>query len=802
MSRKYKKNGVEVTTALDKTKKYKYDSTGDLVESTGTPGANEIVMSGSKSNLRRMADMERNIAILATTLTTTDDGVTDSSSGSFASNVNKKTRFKKEVRMDTALNMQATIDMNGDKITDLGTPTAGTDAAHKTYVDSAETDAIATAESKDVTRAATASTDATTKADAAELAAITSAETKDAVRATAANAYADAAVAVLTSGASAAFDTLVEIKTAMDTGDTTLTDSIAALNHDTLSGFVANEHIDWTVTGNTVHADNYTDTTYAIADGQLSQVSFTTADNSKLDAIADLANNYSHPGYDGDDFTIDTLALTGATIVSDIDINVTTDTSGHVTDANGTVSTRELTLADLGYTGATDANKITNNSSLTNGAGYITSYTDTTYIDSDFNHDSLTGFVAAEHLVYTGGTNVTVSGTGVIASTDTNTTYVNSDWHHDSLTGYAANEHLVYTGGTNVTVSGVGVISSTDTNTETTTTLSHNGSTKTLTYVDEVGNSTDINLTAYVDDTNLARLTSGTLNSSTGIATFTRDDASTFTIDFSALFDDVDTTYTAGTNVSISAGNVISSTDTNTQRSVSDSVTSTSSTVGASSAAAKAAYDRSWPNTTYSVGDGGLTTKNFTTALKDKLDGIEAGADHVDTANVSSAGALMKTGGTMSGNIAMGGNDITGAGTFYGVATTAQYADLAERYAADATYEEGTVVMFGGEAEVTSATGYGSTKIAGVVSTKPAYGMNSEAGNSETHPYIALQGRVPVKVIGPVSKGDILVASELSGVATVWLDTDTDPRMTAYIGIAIEDKALDTAGYVEVKVGK
>ena len=65
---------------------------------------------------------------------------------------------------------------------------------------------------------------------------------------------------------------------------------------------------------------------------------------------------YSHPTFDGDDFSVDTGALTGATVVSDIDINVTTDGNGHVTDANGSVATRTLTLANLGYTGATDAN--------------------------------------------------------------------------------------------------------------------------------------------------------------------------------------------------------------------------------------------------------------------------------------------------------------------------------------------------------------------------------------------------------------------------------------------------------------
>ena len=89
------------------------------------------------------------------------------------------------------------------------------------------------------------------------------------------------------------------------------------------------------------------------------------------------ANNYTHPTHAGDDISVDTGALSGATVISDLDFNITTDTNGHVTDANGTVSTRNLTLGDLGFTGASNANYITNNNQLTNGAGYITSYTDT-----------------------------------------------------------------------------------------------------------------------------------------------------------------------------------------------------------------------------------------------------------------------------------------------------------------------------------------------------------------------------------------------------------------------------------------
>ena len=174
-------------------------------------------------------------------------------------------------------------------------------------------------------------------------------------------------------------------------------------------------------------------------------------------------------------------------------------------------------------------------------------------------------------------------------------------------------------------------------------------------------------------------------------------------------------------------------------------------------------------------------------------------ANFSTTVTNSIATKLALAGGTMSGDINMGGNDVTNAGTFHGVSTTAKYADLAERYAADAPYSEGTVVVFGGEAEVTACTGFAQRGIAGVVSTKPAVMMNSEAGNSQTHPYIALQGRVPVKVTGDVKKGDILVASDVAGTATAWDNENADPRMTAYVGIAIAD-SVD--GFVEVKVGK
>tara|TARA_B100000886_G_C20421612_1_gene491865 strand:+ start:96 stop:1079 length:984 start_codon:yes stop_codon:yes gene_type:complete len=171
------------------------------------------------------------------------------------------------------------------------------------------------------------------------------------------------------------------------------------------------------------------------------------------------------------------------------------------------------------------------------------------------------------------------------------------------------------------------------------------------------------------------------------------------------------------------------------------------------------------------------------------------------TMTTNLAGKVAKAGDTMSGDLNMGGNDITNAGTFNGVATSAQYADLAERYEADAEYDEGTVMMFGGDKEVTAAEGYGAPKMAGVVSMKPAYLMNEGAGSDATHPAIALQGRVPVKAMGKVEKGDIMVASDHKGMAVAWKE-DADPRCTAYIGIAIKDKIEEGEGMVEIKVGK
>jgi hypothetical protein len=137
------------------------------------------------------------------------------------------------------------------------------------------------------------------------------------------------------------------------------------------------------------------------------------------------------------------------------------------------------------------------------------------------------------------------------------------------------------------------------------------------------------------------------------------------------------------------------------------------------------------------------------------------------------------------------------ATTFRGTATESYYADLAENYLADAEYAPGTVIEFGGEAEVTQSTTHGTHRVAGVVSTNPAHLMNSQC-EGDNVVAVALQGRVPCNVIGKVAKGDMLVASNVPGYAIV----NNTPAVGSVIGKALGDKLDGERGTVEVVVGK
>jgi hypothetical protein len=120
---------------------------------------------------------------------------------------------------------------------------------------------------------------------------------------------------------------------------------------------------------------------------------------------------------------------------------------------------------------------------------------------------------------------------------------------------------------------------------------------------------------------------------------------------------------------------------------------------------------------------------------------------------------------------------------------------LAEKYAADAEYEPGTVLCFGGSAEVTVCDHDADRKVAGVVTTNPAYMMN-DAIDAEHSAAIALQGRVPCKVVGPVALGDMLVSAG-AGRARA----EANPAVGSVIGKALATHA-DGEGVIEVAVGR
>ena len=139
------------------------------------------------------------------------------------------------------------------------------------------------------------------------------------------------------------------------------------------------------------------------------------------------------------------------------------------------------------------------------------------------------------------------------------------------------------------------------------------------------------------------------------------------------------------------------------------------------------------------------------------------------------------------------------AGTITATATQAQYADLAENYLGDADYEPGTVLILGGSAEVTQSTSKNSPAIAGVVTTNPAHLMN-EGLEGDHVVAVALRGRIPCKVKGPIRKGDVLIASATPGLAEAAPFKGYQTPAVCVIGKAISEHLQITEGVVEILV--
>ena len=224
---------------------------------------------------------------------------------------------------------------------------------------------------------------------------------------------------------------------------------------------------------------------------------------------------------------------------------------------------------------------------------------------------------------------------------------------------------------------------------------------------------------------------------------------------------------------------------------------------------------------------GNISSTTVTTSANINASGNIIASGNIRAANFVTTGTVSAASAVFSGNVAFTGNvafptgatvDLTaisqsivpvanltynlGSTTswwnnIYGTAVHAQYADLAERFEADSEYAPGTVVELGGSAEITAVGVDLSEDVFGVISTNAAYLMNSGAGSNTTHPPVAVQGRVPVRVTGTIHKGDRLVSAG-NGVARAGKRSE----ITAWnvIGRALENKTTPGLGVVEAVV--
>lgn len=189
-----------------------------------------------------------------------------------------------------------------------------------------------------------------------------------------------------------------------------------------------------------------------------------------------------------------------------------------------------------------------------------------------------------------------------------------------------------------------------------------------------------------------------------------------------------------------------------------------------------------------------LDTNTYLTAEADTLSSVAGRGASTATQCTFSGGVITtdlsagasSTAGTITGNWSLSS----------GSKLQSTYADLAEYYSSDVDYEPGTVLIFGGEQEVTVSNKFEDKKLAGVVTTNPAYVLNNSL--TTTRVCIALQGRVPVKVVGKIEKGDMITTSNTEGYAT----KSEDHIVGTIIGKALQNKDTLEPGVIEVAVGR
>jgi hypothetical protein len=205
----------------------------------------------------------------------------------------------------------------------------------------------------------------------------------------------------------------------------------------------------------------------------------------------------------------------------------------------------------------------------------------------------------------------------------------------------------------------------------------------------------------------------------------------------------------------------------------------------------------------------GVSVTKFVNGTSEGNVGESGGNINFNVAGTSNVAVFTTTGGVFTGittpSIAKSGTNAVGnigsASNYFNrvfaTATTALYADVAERFAADEVMEPGTVVELGGAKEITRATSELSEQVFGVISTNPAFMMNGGAGEDDTHPAVAMTGRVPVKVVGRVKKGDRLVSAGDGVARAAQLGEATAFNV---IGRSLVDKATPESGTIEAIV--
>ena len=236
-----------------------------------------------------------------------------------------------------------------------------------------------------------------------------------------------------------------------------------------------------------------------------------------------------------------------------------------------------------------------------------------------------------------------------------------------------------------------------------------------------------------------------------------------------------------------------------------------------------AAFGSNTISTTGSITSGNVTGGNILTAgLISATGAITVGGDISLTGNIVDAAAMIIS-TSSNGNITLSpngtgvvvvnkdiqngqGNGIGNIGsattyfnTVFAKATSAQYADLAENYEADADYAPGTVVVFGGTKEITISNKNHDTAVAGIISTNPSYLMNAGQTGEWVLP-VALTGRVPCLVQGPVTKGTVLVTGDTPGTAMAIKTSNFVPGCV--VGKSLENIKSDQVKIIEVAVGR